>query len=144
MNSFLLEKDLLSDAEKFNGKLLNRKEDISIIIDAYNQNDKVDDFESLSFTGKYVNGLFRVLKSSVKIPEVQSVDHIKKDLSENMEKVILLLKEITLKMNDEHKKKIGDNYLQFSQDSMQNLQLLVEDLDNIKKYLNHLKRKNSN
>ena len=47
-------------------------------------------------------------------------------------------------MNDENKKKIESNYLELSQNSLQNLQLLVEDLDNIKKYLNHLKRKNSN
>ncbi len=144
MNSFLSQKNLLDEVEKFNGKSLNRKQDLSIIIDVYNQTGKIEDFEKLSFTGKYLNGLFRVIKSSVKIPEVQSIEHVKKDLSENMEKVISQLREITFKMNDVDKKKIEYNYLELSQHSLQNLQQLVEDLDNIKKYLNHLKRKSSN
>ena len=144
MTSFLSQKDLLDEVEKFNGKSLNRKEDLSIIIDSYNQTGKIEDFENLCFTGKYINGLLRVLKSSVKIPEVQSIDHVKKDLSENIEKVISQLNEITFKMKDENKKKIESTYLELSQNSLQNLQQLVEDLDNIKKYLNHLKRINSN
>ena len=77
MSIYRLLKNLVDEAEKFNGKSLNRKEDISIIIDECIQSDKVEDFESLSFTGKYINGLLRVLKNSVKIPEVQSVDHVK-------------------------------------------------------------------
>jgi hypothetical protein len=39
-----------------------------------------------------------------------------------------------------NKKFFEQNYFQLSQTSMQNLQQLVEDLDIIKKYLNHLKR----
>ena len=144
MSLYLLQKDLVDRVEKFNGKSLNRKEDISIIINAYYQSNKIEDFENLSFTGKYINGLFRVLKSSAKIPEVQSIEHIKKDLSENMEKVISQIKKIASQMNNENKKKIELNYLELSQNSMQNLQLLVDDLDHIKKYLNHLKRKDSN
>ena len=144
MTSFLSQKDLLDEVEKFNGKSLNRKDDLSIIIDVYNQTGTAEDFEKLSFTGKYINGLLRVLKSSIKIPEVQSIDHVKKDLSENIEKVISQLSEITFKMKDENKKKIESTYLELSQNSLPNLQQLVEDLDNIKKYLNHLKRNNSN
>ena len=139
-----LQSTFLKDVENFAGKLFNRKDDLKIILEAFNRDDKIEDFEKLTFTGKYVNGLFRVLNSSIKIPEVESVDHIKKDLSENMEKVILQLKEITSKMNAEDKKKIEDNYLQLSHNSLQNLQQFVEDLDNIKKYLNHLKRRDSN
>ena len=144
MNSFRLQQNLLNEVEKFNGKCLNRKEDLAVIIDAFDQSSKVEDFENLCFTGKYINGLFRVLKSSEKIPEVQSIDHVKKDLSENIEKVISQLREITFKMNEENKKKIESNYLELSQNSLQNLKQLIEDFDNIKKYLNHLKRINSN
>jgi hypothetical protein len=139
-----LHPNFLDDVEEFSGKSLNKKDDLVIIIEAYNTYEKSEDFESLSFTGKYVNGLFRVLKNSVKIPEVENVDHIKKDLSENMEKVIYQLKEITLNMNEKNKISIEDNYIKLSQNSLQNLQQLVEDLDKIKKYLNHLKRNDSN
>ena len=133
--------DFLDDVEKFSGKSLNKKKDLSIILEVIDTDEKFKDFENLCFTGKYVNGLFKVLRNSVNIPEVENVDQIKKDLSENMEKVISQLKEITLATNEMNKKFFEDNYLQLSQTSMQNLQQLVEDLDIIKKYLNFLKRK---
>ena len=139
-----LNSKFLDDVEKFSGKSLNKKDDLADIFEAYKSSKNFEDFESLSFTGKYVNGLFKVLANSTKIPEVENVDHIKKDLSENMEKVISQLKEITFNMNEKNKKFFEENYFQLSQNSMQNLQKLVEDLDIIKKYLNHLKRNDSN
>ena len=136
-----LKSNFLDDVEKFSGKSLNKKDDLADIIEVYKSAKKFEDFENLSFTGKYVNGLFRVLANSTKIPEVENVDHIKKDLSENMEKVISQLKEITSYMNAKNKMLIEENYLKLSQSSLQNLRLLVEDLDIVKKYLNFLKRK---
>ena len=136
-----LKSNFLDDVEKFSGKSLNKKDDLADIIEVYKSAKKFEDFENLSFTGKYVNGLFRVLENSTKIPEVENVDHIKKDLSENMEKVISQLKEITSYMNAKNKMLIEENYLKLSQSSLQNLRLLVEDLDIVKKYLNFLKRK---
>ena len=133
--------NFLNEVEKFSGKLLHKKNDLTVILDVFKVNEKFKEFEDLSFTGKYVNGLFKVLANSSKIPEVENVDHIKKDLSENMEKVISQLKEITFYMNEKNKMLIEENYLKLSQSSLQNLQQLVEDLDSIKKYLNFLKRK---
>ena len=136
-----LKSNFLDDVEKFSGKSLNKTDDLADIFEAYKSSKNFEDFESLSFTGKYVNGLFKVLANSTKIPEVENVDHIKKDLSENMEKVISQLKEITSYMNAKNKMLIEENYLKLSQSSLQNLRLLVEDLDIVKKYLNFLKRK---
>lgn len=135
-----LHPNFLDDVETFSGRPLNKRDDLADIIEAYKSSKKFEEFESLSFTGKYVNGLFKVLANSTKIPEVENVDHIKKDLSENMEKVISQLKEITSYMNEKNKMLIEENYLKLSQSSLQNLQQLVEDLDSIKKYLNYLKR----
>ena len=132
--------DFLDDVEKFSGKSLNKKKDLSIILEVIDTDEKFKDFENLCFTGKYVNGLFRVLRNSVNIPKVENVDQIKKDLSENMEKVISQLKDITNYTNEKNKMLIEENYLELSQNSLQNLQQLVGDLDIIKKYLNHLKR----
>jgi hypothetical protein len=133
--------NFLDEVEKFSGKSLSKKDDLILVLEACNSNGKFKEFEDFAFTGKYVNGLFRVLQNSVKIPEVENIDQIKKDLSENMEKVISQLKEITFYMNEKNKMLIEENYLKLSQNSLQNLQHLVEDLDIIKKYLNFLKRK---
>jgi len=139
MNKF--SPSFLDDVEKFSSKSLNKKKDLSIILEAIDTDEMFKDFENMCFTGKYVNGLFKVLRNSVNIPEVENVDQIKKDLSENMEKVISQLKEITSYMIEKNKMLFEENYLQLSQSSLQNLQQFVEDLDIIKKYLNFLKRK---
>ena len=107
----------------------------------HSQNKNVDYLERFALLGKYVNGLFRVLESSGKVAEFQNREQVKKDLGENIEKVISRLKEITLKLDDEKKTKIEDNFLDLSKNSFQNIQQLVEDIDHIKKYLNYLKRK---
>jgi len=132
--------NFLDDVEKFTSKSLMRKDDLQIIIHSFNQTKSFEDFESFTFLGKYVNGLFRVLESSGKVTEFQNLEQVKKDLRENIEKVISRLKEITLNLNEDHKIKIEKNYLALSKDSFQNLKLLVEDLDHIKKYFNYLKR----
>lgn len=134
--------NFLDNVEEFFGKLLNKKSDFGLLIRLCDTEEKVKNFESLSFTGKYVNGLLRVLQNSSKIPEVENVDQIKKDFAENMEKVISQLKDITSETNDADKQIFEENYFQLSQTTMQNLQQLVEDLDSIKKYLNYKKRNN--
>lgn len=132
--------NFLDEVEKFTSKSLKRKDDLQIIIDFHIQNKNVDDFESFTFLGKYLNGLFRVMQSSEKVTEFNNIELVKKDLGENIEKVISRLKEITLKLDDEKKTKIENNFLDLSKNSFQNIQHLVEDLDHIKKYLNYLKR----
>jgi hypothetical protein len=130
----------LDEVEKFTSKSLKRKDDLQIIIDLHIQNKSVDEFESFTFLGKYLNGLFRVMQSSGKVTEFKNIELVKKDLGENIEKVISRLKEITLKLDDEKKIKIENNFLDPTKNSFQNIQQLVEDLDHIKKYLNYLKR----
>lgn len=132
--------NVLEEVEKFVKKPLNRSDDVRIIIKSCNETNNFKLFEKLSFTGKYVYGLLNVLKNSRDIPEVSSIENIKKDLSENLEKVISLLKEITLNFSQKDKIDFEEKYLTISQNSFTNLQLLIEDLDSIKKYLNYLKR----
>ena len=50
-------------------------------------NQQEDLIEELSFTSKYVQGLFRVLKQGSANPEVQNIEQIKNDISANLEKV---------------------------------------------------------
>lgn len=133
--------NFLDEVENFTSKSLMRKDDLQIIINSFNQTKSFEDFENFTFLGKYVNGLFRVLESSGKVTEFQNLEQVKKDLGENIEKVISILKEIALNLKEEHKNKLEINYLEFSKDSFQNLKFLVEDLDHIKKYINYLKRK---
>lgn len=136
--------DLLDRVENYFDKPLIKKQDLQIIFEVCYADNMLNEFERLSFTGKYVNGLLRVLKSSTNIPEVENTDNLKKDLSENMENIISQLTEIISNADKKNKISIEENYLKLSQISLQNLQSLAEDLDKIKIYLNHIKRDDLN
>lgn len=139
MNKFNL--FTISDIDNFSNSSLKLKEDLSLLLDECNRNDEFNKFEDLCFTGKYVNGLLKVLKTGSSNPEVKSLDHIKKDLSDNMEKVISQLKEITLNSSEEIKELFNKKYFTLSAETFSNLTVLVSDLDTVKQYFNHLKRK---
>lgn len=130
----------LNLAEEFTNSVFTKKDDIMTLISESYKNNKPEIFEELCFTGKYVNGLMRVMKTGSGNSEVKSLDHVKKDLSDNMEKVINQLREITFNSSIEIKNEFEKKYFNLNPQSFKNLSELVVDLDILKKYLNHLKR----
>jgi len=140
MSESILKNNFLDEVERFVNKNLNRKEDIELLIGNYFGEKDLKEFEDFAFLGKYVNGLFRVIKSGGKLTEFPNIEQVKKDLGENIEKVISRLGEITLTFKDDTRMKFEESYLKISNQSFNNIQLLTEDLDQIKKYLNFLKR----
>jgi hypothetical protein len=136
--------DLLDNAEDYFKITLNKKSDLILLINAFNLDNGLKGFEDFCFTGKYLFGLFRVLNDSSNIPEVKSVDPIKKDIADNVEKIKTQLKSIIIDLDETNRNRMEKDYLGLSQNSLQNLQALFEDINYIKKYLNFLKRTNSN
>lgn len=139
---FLTEK-LLDKTERFLNRPLSNKSHLALIIKAYSLKSDFTEFEDLCFTGKYLNGLFKVLEKSVDIPEVKNVDHIKSEISENVKKIMESISRINSALNEEEGSTISKKYLQLTQNSVQNLKSLAEDFDDIKKYLNHIKTNSS-
>ena len=139
-----ISENLINETEEFLKRSLKKKDDLRIILNSFMQKNKFEDFEKFTFNGKYLNGLFRVLRDSPNLSEVKSVDHIKKDISETIEKMISKISEVADSLGENEKAALKKNYLELSQDSLKNLQTLSEDLDDIKKYLNYIKRKNAN
>jgi hypothetical protein len=80
------------------------------------------------------------MKSGVSIPEVESLEHVRKDISKNMELIIEQLGQIVTGSDIAAKSYFENKYLQLSQQSIVHLNLLIEDLDLVKKYLNYKKR----
>ncbi len=58
----------------------------------------------------------------------------------NIEKVITLIKEMTSNLNAEAIAEINSKFIELSKDQFNNITQLVDDLDQVKKYLNYLKR----
>ncbi|BDQ02679.1 hypothetical protein [Ignavibacterium sp.] len=132
--------NFLNEVESFTERKLHHKIFLQQLIDEANKNDTVQKFEELAFTGKYVSGLFRAIKIGQSNPDVTNLQMIKEDLMRNIEKVITLIKEMTSNLNAEVFAEINTKFIELSKDQFNNITQLVDDLDQVKKYLNYLKR----
>ena len=139
-----MNKDVLNEVEIFSDSLLKRKTDLQIIVDESLQNNFEAEFEELAFTGKYIQGLKRVLQKGADFQEIDNLDHVKKDLTENMKKIIGDIRALLIHTSETNKKYFDDTYLSLTPNSFQNLNDLLEDLEWVKKYLNHQKRSDKN
>ena len=135
----LSDENFLNETEKFNKHPFNRKNDLQQIITIAVKFKREKEFNELIFTSKYLKGLIRIVNKSPGIPEVESIDHVKSDISENMKKVVDQLRNILSGTDADTIIFFGKNYLSLDQESFSNFNLLLTDLALVKKYLNHLK-----
>ena len=135
------DENFLVKVEEFTSNQIQRKDDIKKIIDVVSTHRNEDQFESLTFTAKYICGMMRVLKSAPGIPEVNSVDHVKNDLNENMKKGIEQLKEIMSLSDESDQEYFNRTYFTLTTQNFANLTQLFSDLELVKKYINYTKRK---
>lgn len=140
MSLISLKNDFLDSVEAYTERKLHHKFFLQQLIDETTKYKLYDKFEDLAFTGKYVNGLLRAVKIGQSNPDVTNLQMIKEDLMKNIEKVISLIKEITSTLTEEPMNEINHKFIELSREQFTNLTLLMDDLDQIKKYLNHLKR----
>ena len=126
--------------EAFSDYKLKRKVELLRLYEEVQKNNDFRLFEDMVFNAKYIMGLLRVVKSSANIPEIHNIEQIKKDFSDNMEKIVEQLKTITRNSTVEMKEHFEDTYLKLSQEGFLNLSELLSDLEQVKKYLNEKKR----
>jgi len=131
---------LLEEIEEYSNFKLKRKDDLRILIEVCNTNNKAKLFEDLSFTAKYILGLQRVLKKGVINPEINNLEKIKKDYSDNIIKVIEQIKELITLTPGKTKERFDKTYIELSQQGLSNLNELLEDLEWTKMYFNSKKR----
>ena len=132
--------NILNETEVYLKFPLNRKPDLQTILEICINTGNTERFEELAFSGKYLRGLTRVLKKGAEISEVESLDHVKKDLSENMQKMIDSLRNVLINETELTKQHFEQTYFILSQSSFQNLNELLADFESVKKYLNYKKR----
>ena len=137
---FQISSDFVNDVEKFSKTKLKRKAELIRIYEEalkYN-NEKL--FGNLIFTAKYVQGLMRVVQSGTGNPEIKNIESIKKDFSDNMNKVVSEIKEIISSAEDNLKSHFEQTYFELTQQGFLNLAELLSDLEKTKIYLNDSKR----
>ena len=139
-NYFKDSRELLKRVDEFSNFKLQKRDDLQIIFTegVKEENNKL--FEDLVFTAKYVQGLMKVMKMGQENSEVKSLEHVKIDLTKNMEKVVEQIREIVSGSSQSDKDYIEKTFLQMNAEAFKNLNEILADLDWTKKYLNDLKR----
>lgn len=144
LSSYDISKELLKGIEEFSQNQIKRKDDLLILFDQAITNNKSKDLEETAFTAKYIRGLMRVLKSGNSNPEVGNFEQIKKDFEDNMKKVTDQLKNLITLSDPLIKNNFEKTFFELNQESFQNLNNLLADLEWTKMYLNDQKRKKQN
>ena len=134
---------IIEEIDNFSEHRLNKKTDLKTLYSLSIMAGEGKTFEELSFTAKYAEGLMRVLKTGINNPEIKTLDHIKKDFTHNMQKIVDLMKEIVSHADEQIKRYFEITYFDMSQQGMQNLTLILSDLEWAKKYFNIQKRRSS-
>ena len=140
MKNNLADENFIENVESFTTNPIIRKEDIKRLITIVDENKKEEEFEELTFTSKYICGLMRVVKNAPGVPEVNSVEHIKDDLNENIRKGKEQLREIISNGDVAERGYFEKTYLSMTTESFENLNQLFSDFEAVKKYINYLKR----
>ena len=135
--------NLLREVDSFSNSALKKRDDLHKLFDEIIRNQRHSLLEEVSFTAKYVKGLMRVLKGVVSNPEIENMEHVKNDLSHNMNKILDLLKEAVSESDESTRNYFNAEYFQMTQESFKNLNDLLSDLEWTKRYLNHQKRQNA-
>lgn len=137
---FQISSDFINDVEKFSRSKLNKKAELIRIYEEALKSNKEELFDDLTFTAKYVQGLMRVVKSGSVNPDIKNIDSIKKDFTDNMNKVVSKIKEIISSADENMKTHFEQTYFEMSQQGFINLAELLADLEWTKMYLNDSRR----
>lgn len=132
--------ELVRQVDEFSGNNLLMRDDLQRLFAVCLNGRNEGLFEDTIFTAKYVLGLMRVLKKGAENPDVENLDNIKSDLTENMKKIVGQIRELISGGQEADKNYFEENFLQLSPEAFQNLNKLLADLDWTKKYFNNLKR----
>ncbi|MDR3628400.1 MAG: hypothetical protein P4L45_16265 [Ignavibacteriaceae bacterium] len=132
--------EFVNEVEKFSKSKLKRKAELIRIYEEAVNNNNEKLFEDLVFTAKYVQGLLRVVKSGSANSEINNLDQIKKDFTDNLNKVVLEIKKIISGADEDMKTHFEQTYFELSQQGFINISELLSDLEWTKIYLNDRKR----
>lgn len=135
-----LASEFVSAVEKFAKHPLNRKAEMIVLYEAAVDSNQIDIYRELCFTAKYLLGMIRVIKDGGTNPQVNNLDQVKKDFSENMNKAINQIQQITSGLNEQQKKYFEEELFTKSHSGLTNLNELLADLESAKLYMNYLKR----
>ena len=121
------------------GKVKN-EDDIKRLIELAIKENKLNDLEEIAFSAKFTKGLLRIIQNRENTIEDEYFEKIKKEYSENIQKVKIGLEELINHGSDFIKNIFNEKYFLLTHESLANLNNLCGDLEWVKMYLNDIKR----
>ena len=121
------------------GKIQN-EDDIKRLIKLALKEEKLNDLEEIAFSAKITKGLLRIIQNRENTIEDEYFEKIKKEYSENIQKVKIGLEELINHGSDFIKNIFNEKYFLLTHESLANLNNLCGDLEWVKMYLNDIKR----
>lgn len=120
---------------------VNHPEDLGRIIDLVFQFNNEPAFEEFAFHAKYLVGLMRIIQTKDNPLDEEYFKKVKEEYREHIEKVREKFSIIIEPGSDFVKEIFKKKYLALTQESLEQLNKLCEDLGRIKSYLNDLKER---
>ena len=132
--------DYIIAVDEFAKGALHNAEDLTRIMEVVIKNDKQKKLEDLAFTAKYSIGLMKIFQDRSNEFEEEYFEKIRDEYTEAIKKVKSLLEEILDEATSFISGIFKEKYLGMTHGSMNNLNMLIEDLSWVKMYLNEQKR----
>ncbi len=131
---------IISGVEEISNGRLNFKEDLQRLIEASFLNNKMKYLEDLSFQAKYSQGLLKIIQNRDNKIEDEYFVKVQNEFMESVLNIKEILETLLSQSSEFIKQIFREKYLQMTQQSLNNLNLLCNDLGFVKIYFNDLKR----
>lgn len=133
--------EIIADVEKLSGQVLRTKEDLRLILESAISRQMLDELNDLAFQAKYVTGLQKVIKKREAAIDEDYFKKVGEEFHSSYQKIKSLIQTIFQNSSAFVNDIFAEKYFQLTQSSLQNLNMLCEDLSYLKLYLNDLKQK---
>jgi hypothetical protein len=131
---------IISGVEEISNGRLNFKEDLQRLIEASFLNNKMKYLEDLSFQARYSQGLLKIIQNRDNKIEDEYFVKVQNEFMESVLKIKEILETLLSQSSEFIKQIFREKYLLMTQQSLNNLNLLCNDLGFVKIYFNDLKR----
>ena len=133
-------KKFVAEVTAYSGGKIQNEEDLFRIVKMIYRSGNDNKLEELCFSAKYIQGLLRIIRKTDREFEKDYFEKVKKEYTQNVITIKKHLEDI-LEFGSEFIQEIfKEKYLEMTQASLKNLNLLIEDLSWVKLYLNYKKR----
>jgi hypothetical protein len=123
----------LRELEQFSDRTLNFRDEVGLLIDAANQNEKMEAFNNAIFLAKFITKSMGVMRR-VGV-DGEGYDKLSAEFQSNIHKVSALLKDIIEVAPQEARRSMAPFFLSLTQESLEHLMLLLSDLAIVKNWV---------